>query len=934
MSSVSFFRRLGHWSWRWLSRLFVTAAVGAVILGGAVLWYRPTLTKVSLDAANYFSPEYAVDAALVEQGPGDEWTVKNLKLKNRSDGRELLSLGTLKLRASFDDLRGERLAEVRLEDPALQVTPELLALFSGEKKTSDDSAWRVDKLSVHRGQLSVALPDLPHVQVQIAAQLSDLSTKSTATELQTIRLTNLRVAEAADSTEALLAIPTAEAAFTWSDLQNHRLASLRLDQPQIRLNAALQRYQQTKAATSQPPAPPAPIPWQIGRLQITGAQLAGQKFAAGMPAFSFKLEADLQNVPLGPTATPADEARQALDLKEVTILAPDGSGEPIIRLAGLRTEFTWKELLDQRRIDSVELDQPDVRYDAEIQRLFATPATTPAAPPQKVTAPYVIGSLRVNQGHALLRDLDGSPVSYEFTTDAALSEIPLGSGGEWTDAAQALTIRDLALRTDTTRPFVRVPVIYGTFTWDDLINHRRIGTIRIEEPRLRFDPGVQRALATKEEPAVPRPIPGKFIGPPIPPPPPFRVGELELVGGRVHLADLGMGLPSIDFGLQTTFRDLALSLEGEALGETIQTIELRDIGLQSPADPFTPVLTLRTLFIRFTPAGLWHRRIEHVEILQPVLHIGEDLFWYVDRVQQGQTEAEETPADGGAAAAPSWSVKKLDATDGQLVLAFDGRPRLPLPLPFETHARDLNFERLSELRLTLDLIVPEQDYLYPDYELTLRRVSGRIQFALPPEKRQNNVVQTLKVGHVIWKDYQARDLYLDLTYDEKAIHGEIGGRAYSGYLRGAFDFALDPASTWSGWVAGTKVDLKQVTDVFSPDKFSLSGPATIRTTVSAQAKEIRTFSGDFVGLGPGSLKVGKLDDIIKELPADWAALKRALTKIGLETLRDFDYETAKGDFQFLGTSGKAKLDLRGPNGSRVVDATFHDGPEKKPVSQR
>ena len=376
---------------------------------------------------------------------------------------------------------------------------------------------------------------------------------------------------------------------------------------------------------------------------------------------------------------------------------------------------------------------------------------------------------------------------------------------------------------------------------------------------------------------------------------------------------------------------MALSLEGDALRDTVQTIELHHIGLQSPVDPFTSVLNLRTLFIRFTPAGLWRRQIEQVEILNPVLNIGEDLFWYIDRVQA--RDAGAAPADPPPPGGPrGWTINRFDVTSGQLVLAFDGRPRLPLPLPFETHARHLNFDKLSDLRLTLDLIVPEQDYLYPDYELTLRRVSGHLQFSLPPASGAENLVHTLQVAELRWKDYRARDLFLDMTFDEKAIHGNLGGKAYAGYVRGAFDFGLDPASTWNGWVSGSRVDLRQLTDAFSPEKLSLSGPADFSVNVAARAKEIDKFDGDFRGLGRGELHLGKLNDIIRDLPPEWTSLKRTLTRIGLETVRDFTYDTAHGDFRFLGRAGRATLELRGPNGSRQLEALVHDDDTARPAA--
>jgi hypothetical protein len=74
------------------------------------------------------------------------------------------------------------------------------------------------------------------------------------------------------------------------------------------------------------------------------------------------------------------------------------------------------------------------------------------------------------------------------------------------------------------------------------------------------------------------------------------------------------------------------------------------------------------------------------------------------------------------------------------------------------------------------------------------------------------------------------------------------------------------------------------------------------------------------------MRIGKLDDFIRDLPGDWSGVKRGLSRISLETLRDFAYDTAHGDFKFTGLVGAVHLDLRGPGGSRKIEMNFHEAP--------
>jgi hypothetical protein len=496
-------------------------------------------------------------------------------------------------------------------------------------------------------------------------------------------------------------------------------------------------------------------------------------------------------------------------------------------------------------------------------------------------------------------------------------------GGE-TEDLQSLEVLDLALKTRTpgVEPFLKVPAIRAEFRIPELVEKRRLARLRIEHLGFRYNAAFREMIASGAKPAPVRARPSAVTPNNASP---ATIGELRLVDGRVHLDDLGIGIPAIECRLETAFRELILEPGGGSGGKELQTIELSQIALRSPLDPFVTVLNLDTLFIRFTLAGLWARQIEEVAIVRPTLAIGPDLFWYIDRVQQNQDASpvdEPVPEDDG----PPWTIQKFSAKSGQLVLALEGQAKLALPMPFESYARNVNFRRLSDLRLKLQIDMPEQDYDYPGYELALRGVSGRIEFSLPPRKKSNNVVNTLRLRGVQWKNFRGSDLFLDVTYDERGVYGNLSGKGYSGIVRGQFNFLLTPESDWDGWVSGTGIDLQPITAALAPEKFSLSSPADFRLSVAARASEILTVVGDFNARSPGEMRIGKLDDFIRDLPGDWSGVKRGLSRISLETLRDFAYDTAHGDFKFTGLVGAVHLDLRGPGGSRKIEMNFHEAP--------
>jgi hypothetical protein len=316
--------------------------------------------------------------------------------------------------------------------------------------------------------------------------------------------------------------------------------------------------------------------------------------------------------------------------------------------------------------------------------------------------------------------------------------------------------------------------------------------------------------------------------------------------------------------------------------------------------------------------------IDALVLLNPTIYVGPDLFWYVDQLKKRQAEAAvAAPSASSAKQGTSWRLNRFEAAYGQLVIANEGQARVPLPLSFSTHAGNISFSNFSDLQLKLNLLIPTADYPFPDYQLEFTQLGGEIKFGLPPEKQANNLVQTLRSEAATWRQFTGRKLFWSVTYDEKGIYGQFGGAGYGGYLNGQFSFFLKPDSPWEGWVSGSKVDLGQLTDVMAPENFHMTGPVDFKMNVKAHSKDIQQVVGKFETRKPGHLRIGKLDDLLAKIPPEWNGLKQGATRIGLETLRDFDYESGNGDFSFTGKAGKLTLKLHGPNGSRNFDIVVH-----------
>ena len=375
--------------------------------------------------------------------------------------------------------------------------------------------------------------------------------------------------------------------------------------------------------------------------------------------------------------------------------------------------------------------------------------------------------------------------------------------------------------------------------------------------------------------------------------------------------------PDIQFALNTSLSNLPLSQAASALGEEIQRVEIADLEILSPHDPLAKVFTIRSLAFEFTLAGLLRREIRAIEVDGPSIYVSPDLFWYMEDAQKrfGGTGSDSPSGQ------PGWTVKQFTLVDGSLILGSGGRSDYGLPLTFRTSAQDVSLENLASLRAQAVLEIPSQQYKFEQYQLEFTSQAGELRLAYPPD--QNNLVGTIQLDAIRWRQYRAADAWVSVTFDQAGINGAFGGTTYKGYSSGGFSFFFNTEAPWIGWISGKGLDLRQLTDVISPQNFQMTGPLDFQLQVDAKRALIQRMKGNLQTTKPGRLKISKLDDLLARIPDTWAGLKKDSTRIALETLRDFDFETCTGDFWFVDSQGIFDLALQGPSGSRNFEIVLH-----------
>ena len=876
--------------YRWVRRAAWNLLLGGLVLLVLGMFAVLNVTQLCLWAANHFLPEWQIAAGRMEIDPTGAVTLRRLTVRLRADGSEVLSVKKARIAFSWLEIRKHHLNAVELDGLLVSANDAALAgmrkLIPADR--SGGSGWRIDRVAVRNGIGKGRFATQPGMSLRLDAEIFSVGATAAGGEPDSLRLRDLVLRSTGG--RDIVTIPDATLAFTLAELSRGHVRRLTIESPQASLT-----QEELSLLTAASPAQGPAMPWMIDELAITGGKVRLDIPTLPLIEGNVALHAaGLGSAPDG-AQTPGE-----LRLEQLSARLRDDSATPA-SLASATIRFTSSELL-AGHLREVRLEGPSLTMNDAWKNILSGLGGAPSAPG---AFPLKIDRLILGGGKASV-GLPGLPAMLG-TLEAEFKNLGTSDTG-----TQRIEFHDLHIGlpdqpAGSFHEWLTLPKVKISFNVEDLVQRHRVDSIDLDGATLRFDREC-RAMFSK-------------VGDGRPPmEKPFVAEELHFHNSRVVLDDLGLGIPPLDFSLNLDLSEVPLNDPLSGGTREVQTLELSNINFVSPLDPFVPVLSLHSVFIRWTPLGLRERQIDDVTIVGPEINIGPDLFWYMDLVDKRRAAAEVAAPD--AAPAPSWNVKRFEATSGKLIIALAGQAHLTLPMPFESHAENLDFQRLSDAKLRLVLEVPPQDYENRELDIHLHGVSGKIDFQIPPGRSAENVVQTLKVRDVRWKDFRGRDWWLGLTFDQFGIHGDGGGKMCSGEIRAGFTYFLDPRAPWTGWISGTRLDLKEVTDKLAAGRASMSGRAAVSLAINGLGGDVTRLAGDFRAPTRGKLRITKLDDLIAAIPSDWESAKRDLTRIGLESLRDFDYDSGRASFWLTEPVGQLHVLLDGSLGKRELEVDF------------
>jgi hypothetical protein len=799
-----------------------------------------------------------------------------VSLRTATGGDVVLAAKRVVVRFSPWTLGSGHVDLVLLDRPLVTPRPSVLPVGTpgGSRRT-----WSIDRLVARHGRF-VLRPDgeLPGVSFRFALDLRDLGSEPARAERsQRIPVKDLELT--APDRSPLLAMRGGTVHLSLAGLlERGRIDEVRLLAPQVTITGVPPAFAGGDAASAA-----GVRPLTLGSLVVRDGRFR-MPAAADRPGVAFRFSADMHDVGTGAAeaALPRD-----VTLRAVSISLADGA--PVLAMDALRAQFTIAGLR-AKHIDEVALKAPVVGVPATV------PAARGAPGGSGTTGGWTIGRLHTHDGRLGIQATETLPnVSGAFAFDLK----DLGTDEDRAARLHRVRMHGLRVRFAHRPTSLVLDDASVTFSTADLLRRGRLAKLRIDGGLLVLDRALRDQLAAAEHGAAPSRTA-------------WSLGVLDVSQLGLRLSGLGAQIPDITLLIHSRLTDVPLGAASLAKARTPQRLELADLTLDSPLDPFRPVVHVGGIFVEFTIAGLLEHQLSSIAVVSPTIYLGEDLIWYMN-----------TTRGGASAAQQPWTVRALRADLGKIVVTFEGVNRASLPLNFRTDARNVTLGDLASLRLAAALEVPNQNYTFPGLDLELIGVQGELRFDYPPGQATDNVVNTLSVDAIRWRDYVVRHGWLAATFDEKGINGRLGGSAYDGYVNGGASVPFGPGPM-SGWAAATDLDLAPIAATVGGPSFEMTGQVDVEGAVEALNGEIDRARAELAFERPGELSIPALDRLLDKLPPDTASWQRDLARIAVETFRDFPYATGSGTLTFADHRGEAHLGLSGARGKRQFDIHYYE----------
>ncbi len=392
--------------------------------------------------------------------------------------------------------------------------------------------------------------------------------------------------------------------------------------------------------------------------------------------------------------------------------------------------------------------------------------------------------------------------------------------------------------------------------------------------------------------------------------------------------------PPLLMDLEGEGRDLPLGWGKFTTEELRQarSLDLRDFRLVSSTDPAFAILHIDGVQFGFRLAGLMNRELDALAFHHPTLDVDRNLFWFVDELRKMHAARPAPSSPTG----PRWRARRFLIEGGKLDITRLHQIALKYPLEFEVSRENLDLEDLSLLSLQMELRIPNQDIRWDSRALVFKNLRGKIAFNLggpavnipsagPP--KANDLVNTLYVDAITWRDLPLDHAWLSLVFDPAAISGHYGGAVAGGYLNGGFTCGWSATDRWNFWGTASKLDTRKLCEALASENVEMEGGADLNFTLDGQADDL-TGALALKSRSSGTVVIRSLDALIDRIQQNTRGFRREALQAVVRGMRQYPYEHYALDVRYRRPNAELKFLAKGPVGQRKLELCWH-GAETK-----
>jgi hypothetical protein len=359
-----------------------------------------------------------------------------------------------------------------------------------------------------------------------------------------------------------------------------------------------------------------------------------------------------------------------------------------------------------------------------------------------------------------------------------------------------------------------------------------------------------------------------------------------------------------------------------------RTVEISSVNITSPFDPLAHVFVFPLTRVTFSYAEVWRHHITRIDMIEPTIYLGEDLFWLTQQLQ-----AQKPPAKTGVDA--PWYISELKVDYGRLAVSVFGQPVVHFPFFIETKVKDIRFDQLNQISVKSSINIEKLTQDYPDYKVSINNLRGKVYISWPPTNvHANNVVNSIQIDEISWNKIPVTKVNANVTFDPTGIYGKFSGACAGGELSANFEFYYTDGFKWNADFFAQKVNCQPVTQKLAGKYCDLTGELDGRIEVQGKATQILKCNGLLQLPNAGVLKIKAMEDLIKELPPDANALERQALQLVINSFDVYPYVNGKLTLNYSPAGGASELRLDGPLGSRSFQVAFHPSTLSSPAPEK